>query len=112
MLADKCVCVIGFDDGHNKCADCHYTCGTCATVSNVTCTGCLPDSHRTFIEKQGIQQQKMDERYKRRITELITDDYVEKFWNDINCYELQKELKKNHHDRTSPYNFAKQMLEK
>ena len=70
------------------------------------------NSHRIFNEEQGVQQQRMDEQYKRRITGLITDDYVEKFWNDINCYELQKELKKNHHDRTSPYNFAKQMLEK
>ena len=70
------------------------------------------DSHRTFNEKQGIQQQKMDERYRRRITEIITNDYVEKFWDDTNSSELQKELKKNHHDRTSPYDLAKQMLER
>ena len=70
------------------------------------------DSHRTFNEKQGIQQQKMDDRYRRKITEIITDDYVEKFWDDTNCSELQEELKKNHHDRTSPYDLAKQMLGK
>ena len=70
------------------------------------------DSHRTFNEKQGIQQQKMDERYRRKITEIITDDYVGKFWDDTNCSELQEELKKNHHDRTSPYDLAKQMLGK
>ena len=70
------------------------------------------NSHRIFNEEQGVQQQKMDEQYKRRITGLITDDYVEKIWNEANCYELQKELKKNHHDRTSPYDFAKQMQEK
>ena len=70
------------------------------------------ESHRTFNEKQGIQQQKMDDRYRRKITEIITDDYVEKFWDDTNCSELQEELKKNHHDRTSPYDLAKQMLGK
>ena len=70
------------------------------------------ESHRTFNEKQGIQQQNWDDRYRRKITEIITDDYVEKFWDDTNCSELQKELKKNHHDRTSPYDLAKQMLEK
>ena len=70
------------------------------------------DSHRIFNEKQGIQKQKMDERYKRKITELITDDYVEKFWDDANCIELQKELKKNHHNRTSPYDLVKKMLKR
>jgi LAO/AO transport system kinase len=70
------------------------------------------ESHRTFNEKQGIQQQNWDDRYRRKITEIITDDYVEKFWDNTNCSELQEELKKNHHDRTSPYDLAKQMLEK
>ena len=70
------------------------------------------DSHRIFNENQGIQQQKMDDRYRRRITEIITSDYVEKFWDDTNSSELQEELKKNHHDRTSPYDLAKQMLER
>ena len=70
------------------------------------------ESHRTFNEKQGIQQQNMDDRYRRKIMEIITDDYVEKFWDDTNCSDLQEELKKNHHDRTSPYDLAKQMLGK
>ena len=70
------------------------------------------DSHRSFNEKQGIHKQKMEERYRQRITELITDDYVERFWDDTNCLTLQRELKKNHHDRTSPYDLAKQMLSK
>ena len=68
------------------------------------------DSHRSFNEKQGIHKQKMEERYRQRITELITDDYVKRFWDDTNCLTLKKELKKNRHDRTSPYNLAKQML--
>ena len=70
------------------------------------------DSHRSFNEKQGIHKQKMEERYKQRITEFITDDYVERFWDDTNCLKLQRELKKNHHDRTSPYDLAKQLLNK
>ena len=70
------------------------------------------DSHRSFNEKQGIHKQKMEERYRQRITELITDDYVERFWDDTNCLKLKRELKKNHHDRTSPYDLAKQMLSK
>ena len=68
------------------------------------------DSHRSFNEKQGIHKQKMEERYRQRITELITDDYVERFWDDTNCLKLQRELKKNHNDRSSPYDLAKQML--
>ena len=68
------------------------------------------DSHRSFNENQGIHKQKMEERYRQRITELITDDYVDRFWDDTNCLTLQRELKKNHHDRTSPYDLAKQML--
>ena len=40
------------------------------------------------------------------------DEHVEKFWDDTNCSELQEELKKNHHDRISPYDLAKQMLER
>ena len=70
------------------------------------------NSHRFFNEKQGIHKQKMEERYRQRITEIITDDYVERFWDDTNCLKLQRELKKNHHDRTSPYDLAKQMLRK
>ena len=70
------------------------------------------DSHRTFNEIQGIQQKKMDDRYRRRITEIITDDYLGKFWDDTNCSELQEELKKNHNERTSPYDLAKQMLDR
>ena len=70
------------------------------------------DSHRSFNEKQGIHKQKMEERYTQRITKLITDVYVERFWDDTNCLKLQRELKKNHHDRTSPYDLAKQMLSK
>ena len=68
------------------------------------------DSHRSFNEKQGIHKQKMEERYRQWITELITDDYVERFWDDTNCLKLQRELKKNQHHRSSPYDLAKQML--
>ena len=68
------------------------------------------DSHRSFNKAQGVQKQKMEERYKCRITELITDDYIEKFWDDRNHSELQRELKKNHQDRISPYELAKKML--
>ena len=52
----------------------------------------------------------MDERYKYRLNELIKDYYVEKFWNDENVSELQKELDKSHHKRLSPYDLANKML--
>ena len=68
------------------------------------------DSHRLFNAKQGIHKHKMEERYRQKITEFIAADYVERFWDDTNCLKLQIELKKNHHDRTSPYDLAKQML--
>ena len=44
--------------------------------------------------------------------EFIAEDYLENFWNDTNISELQKELKKNYHDRMSPYSLAKQMLDR
>ena len=33
LLADICVCSVGFDDNINsKCQKCHYSCGTCAAT--------------------------------------------------------------------------------
>ena len=67
-------------------------------------------SHSSFNKEQGIHKQKMDERYKYRLTELIKDDYMGKFWNDENISELKKALDKNHHKRLSPYDLANKML--
>ena len=52
----------------------------------------------------------MDERYKYRLTELIKDNYMGKFWNDENISELKKELDKNHFKRLSPYDLANKLL--
>ncbi len=68
------------------------------------------NSHRSFNQEQGIHKQKMDERYKYRLTELIKDDYMGKFWNDENISELKRELDKNHLKRLSPYDLANKML--
>ena len=68
------------------------------------------DSHKSFNEKQGIHKQKMDERYIYRLTELIKDDYMGKFWNDENISDLKRELDKNLLKRLSPYDLANKML--
>ena len=72
----------------------------------------LIQAHHTFNEKHGIQHQKLEERYKRRVMELIKNDLMQNFWNDSKHKQLQYELEMNHQDRKSPYNLANQLLDK
>ena len=72
----------------------------------------LIEAHHTFNEKHGIQHQKLEERYKRRVMELIKNDLMQDFWNDSKHKQLQYELEMNHQDRKSPYNLANQLLGK
>ena len=70
-------------------------------------------SHKKYIESQGIQKKKRDERYKRRVTKIITDDLLDEFWKDKIHSELRSELEKKYNLRQSPYDLAKKlMLEK
>ena len=68
--------------------------------------------HNSFNQKFGIHKQKIDEQYIYRITEIIKDDYAEKFWDDKKRLELQRELDKKHKERISPYVLANKMLQK
>ena len=72
----------------------------------------LIEAHHTFNEKHGIQHQKLEERYKSRVMELIKNDLMEDFWNDSKHKQLQYELEMNHQDRKSPYTLANQLLSK
>ena len=72
----------------------------------------LIEVHHAFNEKHGIQHQKLEERYKRRVMELIKNDLMQKFWNDSKHKQLQYELEMNHQDRKSPFNLANQLLSK
>ena len=72
----------------------------------------LIQAHHTFNEKHGIQHQKLEERYKCRVMELIKNDLMQKFWNDSKHKQLQYELEMNHQDRRSPFNLANQLLTK
>ncbi len=72
----------------------------------------LIQTHHTFNEKHGIQHQKLEERYKGRVMELIKNDLMQNFWNDSKHKQLQYELEMNHQDRKSPYNLANQLLSK
>ncbi len=68
------------------------------------------DAHKSFNLTQGIQKVKIDDRYKKRVTKLITGDLMNSFWNDKNHSELQSELEKQPDLRQSPYNLAKQLI--
>ena len=72
----------------------------------------LIEVHHAFNKKHGIQHQKLEERYKRRVMELIKNDLMQNFWNDSKHKQLQYELEMNHQDRKSPYNLANQLLGK
>ncbi len=70
----------------------------------------LIESHKTFNHEQGIQKQKMDKRYKNRVSALITEYYLQKIWNDQNRSKLEDELNKDHDKRISPYELASELL--
>ena len=70
------------------------------------------DAHKSFNKTQGVQKMKIDDRYKNRVMKLIADDLMDDFWKDKNHSELNSELEKQHNHRQSPYDLAKQLLEK
>ena len=70
------------------------------------------EKHKSFNLKHGIQKAKIDDRYKKRVIRIITDDLMDNFWTDNNCFELESELEKKYNQRKSPYGLAKQLLVK
>jgi LAO/AO transport system kinase len=70
------------------------------------------EKHKSFNLTHGIQKAKIDDRYKKRVIRIITDDLMDNFWIDNNGSELECELEKKHNERKSPYDLAKQLLVK
>ena len=70
------------------------------------------EKHKSFNLTHGIQKAKIDDRYKKRVTRIITDDLMDNFWIDNNGSELECELDKKHNERKSPYDLANQLLVK
>ena len=70
------------------------------------------EKHKSFNLKHGIQKAKIDDRYKKRVIRIITDDLMDNFWTDNNGFKLECELEKKYNQRKSPYDLAKQLLVK
>ena len=68
------------------------------------------DAHRSFTQTKGIQKVKLDDRYKKRVMQIIADDLMDTFWKDNNPSELQSELEKQPDHRQSPYDLAKKLM--
>ena len=68
------------------------------------------DAHKSFTQTKGIQQVKLDTRYKKRVMQIIADDLMDTFWKDNNPSELQSELEKQPDHRQSPYDLAKKLM--
>ena len=64
------------------------------------------NTHKNFIKKNGIYDRNIDIRYKLCISELITEIYLDSFWNRNNISKLDRELKKEYSKRISPYDLA------
>ena len=67
-------------------------------------------SHQTYNNETGIQKQKFKDRYQRRVSALINNEYQKEFWNKNNTKILQSELKKNQKKRMSPYKLVNKLL--
>ena len=67
-------------------------------------------SHKAFKKSTGIQRQKFDDRYKRRVNGHISSEYQQKFWDEAKTRLLQSELQKNQQDRLSPYLLSRKLL--
>ena len=67
--------------------------------------------HKKFNTDKGIQRQKYEDRYKRRVNTLINDKFQQKFWDKTKTKLLSTEMKKSQKDKMSPYKMAKKLLE-
>ena len=67
--------------------------------------------HKNYINNNGINLKKSDQRYKKRIFNLIAKYHKDSFWKASNIERLECELKKKFDRRLSPYEFAKKMLD-
>lgn len=68
------------------------------------------ESHKTYIYAQGIQKEKMDERYKNYILDIISRHNIINFWNDQNRARLNNELDKEYSNRIPPYKLVNELM--
>ena len=68
-------------------------------------------SHQTFIKDKGIQRQKFEDRYHRRVKALIYAEFQQRFWDEAKTVLLQSEVNKGQKDWMSPHVLAKKLLE-
>ncbi len=68
-------------------------------------------SHKAFNKSTGIQRQKFEDRYHRRVNTHINSELQQKFWDRSKTDLLQSELKKDKQDRLSPYLLSKKLLD-
>ena len=68
-------------------------------------------SHETFNKSTGIQRQKFEDRYQRRVNAHISSEFQQKFWDEAKTDLLQSELQKDKQDRLPPYLLSKKLLD-
>ena len=68
-------------------------------------------SHQSYIKSKGIQRQKIEDRYQRRVNTLINAEFQQKFWDETKTGLLKSELKKDDKERMSPYVLARKLIQ-
>ena len=68
-------------------------------------------SHEAFNKSTGIQRQKYEDRYQRRVNAHISSEFQQKFWDERKTSLLQSELQKDKQDRLSPYLLSRKLLD-
>ena len=67
--------------------------------------------HFTFIKKEGILKEKINDRYQRQIKSIIQDRYDNHFWSDKSKNNLlSRELSKDIEERLSPTDLVEMIL--
>ena len=69
------------------------------------------NSHNEHAHSNGLENEKINDRYKRRLNACINLDFQDKFWDKSKKATLIAELKKSQEKRLSPYLLSKKLLE-
>ena len=68
-------------------------------------------SHQVFNKSKGIQIQKIEDRYQRRVNAYINEEFQQKFWDEEKTGLMESEIQKNQQDRLSPYLLSRKLLD-
>ena len=66
----------------------------------------LLKEHQTHIQTTGLRQNKLNDRYRRRVRDLTVQKFEFRFWTKTNEMMLQEEMQKQRLQRLSPYHLA------